>query len=79
MRAPTHSELLDAWERGLGSAPYERALTLLYAAQAHLSVGGSLWDWSIGRRDAALLDLRERLFGPRARLRHELPELLRAA
>lgn len=65
MSAPTHSQLLDAWERGLGQPPYERALTLLSAAQAPLLVGGSLWDWSIGWRDAALLDLREQLFGLR--------------
>jgi len=44
------------WERGEGQRPSRRALALL---------SGMSPDESIGRRDAALLDLRERLFGER--------------
>ena len=64
MNRPTASELLDSWERGLDEPPYERALTLLAAALPWAD-GEELARWSIGRRDAALLGLRERLFGPR--------------
>lgn len=58
------AELLEIWERGQGAAPAGRALLLLAAAEparppAELAAG------SVGARDAALLRLRERTFGPR--------------
>jgi len=52
--ALTPSELLGMWERGEGQRPSRRALALL---------SGMAPDVPVGRRDAALLDLRERLFG----------------
>jgi hypothetical protein len=64
MSTPTASKLLDAWERGLEQPPYERAMSLLAAALPEAD-GEELARWSIGRRDAALLGLRERLFGAR--------------
>jgi hypothetical protein len=62
MRPLSVSELLDAWERGLGQSPPERALTLLAAATD--SAPDSLARLSIGQRDARLLALRELTFGP---------------
>lgn len=52
--ALTPSELLGMWERGEGQRPSRRALALL---------SGMAPDAPVGRRDAALLELRERLFG----------------
>jgi hypothetical protein len=62
MRALSALELLEVWERGLAQGPVERALTLLAAAcpETPLEV---LASFSIGRRDADLLTLRERTFG----------------
>jgi hypothetical protein len=63
MRTITESELLGVWERGWSQPPAVRALTLLAAARPDLSPQerGRL---SVGDRDAQLLALRERLFGP---------------
>ncbi|MEN9937374.1 MAG: hypothetical protein RLZZ387_3953 [Chloroflexota bacterium] len=56
------ARLLDVCERGAGAAPHTRALLLLAAAHPSLP-HDDLASWSLGRRDAALLDLRARLFG----------------
>jgi hypothetical protein len=64
MRPPSTSELLDAWEQGLGQPPAQLAEALLEVAVAHPAP--DLAGMSIGRRDASLLDLREASFGPRA-------------
>jgi hypothetical protein len=63
MRTLSASELLDAWERGLGQRPAERALTLLAAASPG-TPPDALTALSVGRRDAVLLAIRERNFGP---------------
>jgi hypothetical protein len=63
MRQLSASELLEVWERGLTLEPARRALALLAAAQA--GQPDELARLSIGRRDAALLTLREQTFGPR--------------
>jgi hypothetical protein len=63
MRTLSATELLDAWERGLGQRPAERALTLLAAASPETSPD-ALTGFSIGRRDAGLLAIREQTFGP---------------
>ena len=57
------SELLTAWERGLGQRLMDRALTLLAATDPQ-SPRDALAKLSIGRRDAGLLSLREKIFGP---------------
>ena len=62
MRTLSATELLDAWERGLGQRPAERALTLLAAALPAISPD-ALNALSIGRRDAGLLAIREQMFG----------------
>jgi hypothetical protein len=64
MRALSASELLDAWERGLGQRLNERALTLLAATDPQNPLD-ALAKLSIGRRDAGLLSLREKIFGSR--------------
>lgn len=56
--------LLAAWEQGRGQHSLQRTLTLLAA----IDPGRSATEWataSIGERDAALFDFRERLFGAR--------------
>ena len=55
--------LLDVWERGGDRAPPRQALLLLEAAHPE-ATPGELARLSVGRRDALLLDLRERAFGP---------------
>jgi hypothetical protein len=56
------TDALALWEAGAGRGPVERPLALLAAAEPRQS-----WDelaaLPIGRRDAALLTVRERLFG----------------
>jgi hypothetical protein len=64
MRALSAAELLDAWEQGMGQTPIQQALALLAPACPERSPE-ALARLSIGRRDAGLLALRERTFGPR--------------
>ena len=59
-RDPAPAELLDVWERGGPLPAGRRALALLAAAVDE----DGLERRSIGDRDADLLSLRERLFGP---------------
>lgn len=63
MHALSASELLGAWERGLGQRLGERALTLLAAIDPR-NPRDVLARLSIGQRDARLLSLREQIFGP---------------
>lgn len=62
MGAPSQAELLGIWERGEGQWPWRRALALL-AGVAPGAADDELASMPIGRRDAALLDLREQLLG----------------
>lgn len=64
MRALSSAELLDVWERGSALPPVQRAVALL-AAGCPDTTPEALADWSVGRRDAGLLQLRESTFGPR--------------
>lgn len=64
MRALSALELLEIWERGRTLAPVRRALELLAAACPE-TPPDALAAVSIGQRDTRLLELRERLFGPR--------------
>jgi hypothetical protein len=61
MRPLSASELLSVWERGHEQSPATQALLLLDAA----SPDQPLSKLSVGRRDALLLALREKLFGSR--------------
>jgi hypothetical protein len=64
MRALSATELLSVWECGLNQGYVDRAVSLLSAANPQLSVT-EIAQLSIGRRDAALLTLRDRTFGSR--------------
>src|SRR5262245_36474822 len=63
MQPPDAAQLLDVWERGW-SRPPERALLLLALACPD-TPAAELARLSVGQRDARLLELRERAFGPR--------------
>lgn len=62
MRGPSTSELLGAWERGLGQPAAERALALLTAGEEAAAVE-DLAALPVGDRDGRLLDLRQWAFG----------------
>ena len=64
MRALSATELLDAWEQGVGQTPARRAMALLAPACPERSPD-ALARLSIGQRDARLLALREWTFGSR--------------
>ena len=61
MRSLSAAQLLEVWERGAKEHPVERALTLLSACCDEPR--SELAALSIGRRNARLLELYERLFG----------------
>jgi len=62
MRALSAAGVLELWEWGGGLSPARRALGTV--AWAHPTVElHDLESWTVGRRDAALLDVRRRLFG----------------
>ena len=63
MATLTAPDLLAVWERGLQQNALDRALTLAAAADPDMN-WEALRRLRIGRRDAALLDLREKVFGP---------------
>jgi hypothetical protein len=65
MQPPSTSELLTAWENGLGQPPPHQALTLLRVASPDSTLD-ELARLSVGQRDAHLLELRESSFGPQA-------------
>jgi hypothetical protein len=62
MRCLSASELVNVWESGLDRHPVARALSLLSCCCDESR--GSLAALPIGRRDALLFDMYERLFGP---------------
>jgi len=59
-------QLLATWEAGLGQHPIDRALTMLTAVSPGES-RAALAGLPLGRRDARLMTLRQRMFGPSAR------------
>jgi hypothetical protein len=65
--------LLDAWEHGRDAWPGERAFGLLELGEA-CPAREVLARWTVGQRDAALLELRERLFGPTASALADCPQ-----
>ena len=62
MRKLSAKVLLDAWERCLDEPVALRASTLLAVATGEATPLETA-QWTIGRRDAALISLREQLFG----------------
>jgi hypothetical protein len=61
MRGLRSSQLIGVWEQGLDQDSTDRALTLL-AAACPSKARAELAAYSLGRRDACLLELRERTF-----------------
>ena len=66
------AELLNVWERARSLPPTDGALLLMASADAGIS-REQLAQFSIGRRDAELLRLREELFGSRMTGRADCP------
>ena len=66
------AELLNAWEQARSLAPAEGALSLLALADPE-KTRDQLAQLSIGRRDAGLLKLREKIFGSRMTGRTNCP------
>jgi len=62
MRGLTSNEVLAVWELGMGQSPVRRALTMLGPVCSG-ETPQSLQAWSLGQRDALLLELRECTFG----------------
>lgn len=63
MRAVNASGLLQAWEDASEQTAPERALRLVAAGLETTAPLAELARWSVRRRDAALFDLRTRVFG----------------
>ncbi|HEY3629007.1 MAG TPA: hypothetical protein VGL00_22150 [Terracidiphilus sp.] len=63
MRALSSAELLRLWEQGLEQTSVDRALALLGTASQDCPEEDPA-QFSVGRRDARLLALREQTFGP---------------
>src|SRR5689334_9414463 len=64
MRALSTEQLLAVWELGVSQPAGQRALALLAVACVEDAPPEQLAQLSIGQRDACLLALRERTFGP---------------
>lgn len=62
MRRLTAIDMLSVWEQGLNHPPLYRALLLLMSTHPELEPN-EIAEWSIGRRDQHLLQLRKQLFG----------------
>jgi len=62
MRALSNAEFLGLWERGFRLHPVEQGLLALSAALPEVS-HESLADWPLGRRNSALVELRDSCFG----------------
>ncbi len=62
MQALTQQQLLSAWESGMNESILQKSLHLLSWTYPELDTR-EIALWSIGQRDARLLELREALFG----------------
>ncbi len=56
--------VIDIWEQGIGRHPIDQALLLLRYAHPEESFD-ALCEWTVGRRDAQLLELRRHIIGDR--------------
>lgn len=64
MRSLSNSQLLDLWENGAALHPLDRGLLALSRAHPE-EAAEALADWTLGRRNRALLELHAGLFGER--------------
>lgn len=62
--------ILTAWENGIGRAPLDRAILLLWQAGADGDIAG----WPLSERDRRLLALRRATFGDRLPARADCPD-----
>lgn len=62
MKSLSNSDFLDLWERGRGMHALDQGILALGAAFPETSYE-SLADWSLGRRNRALLEFRSKCFG----------------
>src|SRR5579864_5922896 len=58
----SEQDILNIWEMGLRQYPVEQALTVLALAEQGIARGEALV-FSVGQRDACLLDIHEYTFG----------------
>lgn len=65
-------QVLQLWERVQGLPPHRQAVAMLAAAESGRT-RESIAELSIGARDASLLTLRERLFGPQLKSLADCP------
>jgi hypothetical protein len=63
MRALSSSALLNLWERGSALHPLDRGLLALHTVFSEVPPA-DLADWTLGRRNHALLEMHCSLFGP---------------
>jgi hypothetical protein len=70
--ADSAEALLSLWERAAAVSGPRRALVLLRAAAPH-AAEDQLSLWPLGRRDATLIEWRQRLFGPHLALTDSCP------
>ena len=63
MHALSNADFLSLWERGRPLHPLDRGLLAIHTAfpETH---GESVADWTLGRRNRALVELRSSCFGP---------------
>jgi len=66
VRFLSSADFLDLWERGFRLHPLDQALLILGMGLPEVSYDG-LADWPLGRRNAALIELRCACFGPHLR------------
>ncbi len=72
VQALSASVMLELWEQGAGRHPIDRALLLLRHACPTQSFE-TLCEWTIGRRDAQVLELRRHTLGDRIEAYTECP------
>src|SRR5215212_9118443 len=63
MRTLTAADVISLWEMGHQRSSMDQAVTVLAAAHPE-ATGEQLWALTLGQRNAHLLAVRERIFGP---------------
>lgn len=71
-RGLSAAALLEVWEQGAGRHPIDQALLLLRYAHPEESFE-ALCEWTVGRRDAHVLELRQHTIGDRIEAYAECP------
>jgi uncharacterized protein (UPF0212 family) len=74
MQGFSSGALLQIWEHGLNQHPVDRALAMLAPTLGAEDDASTLAELPIGERDARLLDVRARTFGPRVTATTQCPQ-----